>query len=695
LANELGPLRTIAIEDGDVDLFPDEVLKLHDAGKRFAARDALLRISKAQPDAKRKARQLHWAEDLGLWFEQMGAAPGLFTLNGVGTKLYTGSRRYHGLDVGVLWFVLLFVPVLPLGAYLVTGEARGWRFYGRIPIPRSAWLARALWAGGIALALGVTVVPATFVSVRYGTVAAYNGFAEPVQVEVGGEVRSVDPHGHVVLSYVPLGPVTLRATTADGRELDRVEVDLSEHRGQTAIFDVAGRDPLTIDWVRWGDGYGDPPDSDLLPVGSVAFTDAEYVFAEPPESRSVTQGDHIDAAWVHPLDLPPDPERAHLLLANFGLVDQARALVDAERRLHPTDGKLAYLAAAHRATFAADQAPAFVGALRDQLPDEVEAHRAYQDFVGGGQGRAARRVRRAAGRPPGLGDAPVPVRAAPRRRRRGRVLRRRAEARPAVPARPARARDAARGDRRLGRGGGPARSAGPDRRGARSAAGPGPDPPRAGARARPGPAARRGARRGAADRRLAGGRAGPGPGRGRPARRALARGPRGVRREVGRVRAAADRGGPRSGARARGRRPRIVGAHPARAERRRDGPGSQGRAHRDGLARAERDRQGPRLARGPGVGAGRGDRPGPPRGLDRAAVGANGLATVVPALWSDRSSRDPAAVDRQLRGRVAPADRAAVYAALAIRWSGDPAGAAFRALARKVGLPQQQPFLRR
>jgi hypothetical protein len=68
---------------------------------------------------------------------------------------------------------------------------------------------------------------------------------------------------------------------------------------------------------------------------------------------------------------------------------------------------------------------------------------------------------------------------------------------------------------------------------------------------------------------------------------------------------------------------------------------------------------------------------------------------VVPALWSDRSSRDPAAVDRQLRGRVAPADRAAVYAALAIRWSGDPAGAAFRALARKVGLPQQQPFLRR
>src|SRR5262249_24212199 len=63
-------------------------------------------------------------------------APGLFTLNGIGTMVY--GRRDHDAEtdtyVATLCFCVLFIPVLALRAYRVAGGPEGWYFIGRVPL---------------------------------------------------------------------------------------------------------------------------------------------------------------------------------------------------------------------------------------------------------------------------------------------------------------------------------------------------------------------------------------------------------------------------------------------------------------------------------------------------------------------------------------------------------------------------------
>ena len=45
----------------------------------------------------------------------------MFTFNGIGTRLY-GKRHYNGVDgsyIATKWFVIMFLPIVPLGSYKV------------------------------------------------------------------------------------------------------------------------------------------------------------------------------------------------------------------------------------------------------------------------------------------------------------------------------------------------------------------------------------------------------------------------------------------------------------------------------------------------------------------------------------------------------------------------------------------------
>lgn len=67
------------------------------------------------------------------------SAPGLFTLNGFGTALY-GERDYDPQTrshVSTLYFVGLFIPLIPLACYRVIRDGdRSWRFMGKVPFSR-------------------------------------------------------------------------------------------------------------------------------------------------------------------------------------------------------------------------------------------------------------------------------------------------------------------------------------------------------------------------------------------------------------------------------------------------------------------------------------------------------------------------------------------------------------------------------
>jgi hypothetical protein len=82
--------------------------------------------------------------------------PSLFTLNGCGTRAY--GRRDHDPETGTYvlthWFTLLYIPIIPLGAYRVANAANGgWYFLGRVPVSGAAkgWTACLLLiAAGVA-----------------------------------------------------------------------------------------------------------------------------------------------------------------------------------------------------------------------------------------------------------------------------------------------------------------------------------------------------------------------------------------------------------------------------------------------------------------------------------------------------------------------------------------------------------------
>lgn len=86
--------------------------------------------------------------------QPISAAPTLYTINGIGTKLY-GRRGMHaasGTYVATLYFVVLFVPVMPLRCYRVRdGEGGGWHFIGRVPFSQN----EKIHAWGVAAALAL------------------------------------------------------------------------------------------------------------------------------------------------------------------------------------------------------------------------------------------------------------------------------------------------------------------------------------------------------------------------------------------------------------------------------------------------------------------------------------------------------------------------------------------------------------
>ena len=68
--------------------------------------------------------------------EPITSTPGMFTLYGIGTRLY-GSRDHDsrtGSYIATLYFVVLFIPIFPLACYRVIAQGdRSWSFLGKVP----------------------------------------------------------------------------------------------------------------------------------------------------------------------------------------------------------------------------------------------------------------------------------------------------------------------------------------------------------------------------------------------------------------------------------------------------------------------------------------------------------------------------------------------------------------------------------
>jgi hypothetical protein len=79
----------------------------------------------------------------------IAGAPSLRTVNGIGTTLY-GKRSFDPQSatyIATLYFTIFYVPIIPIAAYRVRNlGASGYRFYGKVPLARSAFIAPAVIA---------------------------------------------------------------------------------------------------------------------------------------------------------------------------------------------------------------------------------------------------------------------------------------------------------------------------------------------------------------------------------------------------------------------------------------------------------------------------------------------------------------------------------------------------------------------
>ncbi|HET9064844.1 MAG TPA: DnaJ domain-containing protein [Gemmatimonadales bacterium] len=111
-----------------------------------------------------------WLQPTGFWLSghlrdsqmyggitPIKAAPGLATINGVGTRLY-GRRDpdpENNSHTATLFFTVLFVPVFPIACYRVIETGSGqWRFLGKMPWSKfEKWYASVVTLGVISLVM--------------------------------------------------------------------------------------------------------------------------------------------------------------------------------------------------------------------------------------------------------------------------------------------------------------------------------------------------------------------------------------------------------------------------------------------------------------------------------------------------------------------------------------------------------------
>lgn len=198
--------------------------------------------------------------------------------------------------------VLAFIPLLPLGRYLVRDlPDRGVEVFGRLPASPGMRRHRKL----VGAAAGLAALVAAFLvfdASQTNDLHLLNSLDIPVDVSVAGEVVRVEPQQRQVVK-VPTEMQALAAHTPDGRLLERLEVEIPSFT-QFVGFNVLGATPLFAGAIVYGSPtqYGEEPPSVFYGGQSFVARKASYVFEEPPETIRLRRGSKRQTRWL--VDLP-------------------------------------------------------------------------------------------------------------------------------------------------------------------------------------------------------------------------------------------------------------------------------------------------------------------------------------------------------------------------------------------------------
>ncbi|MFT3913216.1 MAG: hypothetical protein QM704_03725 [Anaeromyxobacteraceae bacterium] len=325
-----------------------------------------------------------------------GSAPGLYTLNGIGTRMY--GRSEEGTDgsyVGTLFFTFVFLPVWPIAQYLVSSEGAKYYFFGKVPISPTlrAWrltvvalaLVAAGWAGYGRWAGGRTQL-----------VHLLNGLDTRVVVEAGGRRFDVAPREGELAVELPTGRVHVKASTEAGKPIEELDLEVPSYTKFVA-YNVLGASPLVLEHVYYGPepkGGGVPPRY-LAGQRTVVIAEVDYVFQPAPASvQTSTAGAKrtraliADGGWRNAVDhlrfRAKQPAEAERLARAVLAATPGPEAFDAAWELAYDRGGMAAALEVAEAAIAAD--PALVNAHRmrqeflKSLGRQAEAQRLYREL---------------------------------------------------------------------------------------------------------------------------------------------------------------------------------------------------------------------------------------------------------------------------------------------------------------------------
>ncbi len=175
-----------------------------------------------------------------LFLRPLGAVPSMHTVNGIGTTLHGRSEAdaEAGTYVATHCLVLLFVPVLPLGQYLVSDAGPStFRFYGRVPETTLVWAwRRAAWV--VAVILLASATWAGLEAWAYAKVDVVNPLDARLRVTINEQVKAIEP-GMRQRFEVPRGEMIATIALDDGTPVQAIHFE-TQARADVLVLNPLG-----------------------------------------------------------------------------------------------------------------------------------------------------------------------------------------------------------------------------------------------------------------------------------------------------------------------------------------------------------------------------------------------------------------------------------------------------------------------
>ncbi|MEO1174214.1 MAG: hypothetical protein AAFX94_19515, partial [Myxococcota bacterium] len=327
------------------------------AAIRNADTKALREILERDRDKHPKIPEL--LKNRRLFVRPIKRAPGMWTVNGIGTTLYTSDGAPDGTKIGTLWFTFIFLPVVPLSQYLVYPHGGGqYSFLGSVPMGGVT----RIWRRAIASIVGSAILFGAWS--LYGQsqeteVHFLSGLDYPVTITVNEDRFQLDAMDHVVRT-VPVGTVTFRVYGEGEQVIAESSADVPSFTSLVA-YNVLGSAPLYAEGVIYSEVPIDNVNNPVEFYAGQSFVtndDVVDVFEAPPEEIRMSESETQKVRWgVQVLD-GGFPASLYGLEAE-GELAQALQLARALSAVSPEKSQVHDVALGFVREFAAKDAPAF------------------------------------------------------------------------------------------------------------------------------------------------------------------------------------------------------------------------------------------------------------------------------------------------------------------------------------------------